>query len=286
MGVSCQGGIIITAWKGVSVRVQRALLARSGNECAFPGCTQPIVNEDHELVASLCHIEAVSPGGPRHNPDQTDDERNSYSNLMYLCERHHRETHDCSKYSVETLKEMKRQHESEHIEKPWTIDWSLLSKLKIESDAYAEELRRVNDVCNTLPDDIKMEINSHLTALELIEHLREVLAGLEALQDWLRESDSRAYDELKEFIVRLGYDADKVDDIPYYENPFQIRNWDIHFLGIPNHQTMISMFLLQLEWRCLEYEVALNPGDPDFRHELDRVKEELKGFALSIGYID
>lgn len=60
----------------------RALLARSGNRCAFPGCDHPIVDEDNDYVAQLCHIEAAAPGGERFNSRSTDEQRRSPSNLL------------------------------------------------------------------------------------------------------------------------------------------------------------------------------------------------------------
>lgn len=51
----------------ITNQVYRALLAHSGNQCAFPECIHPIFNEKKKLIAQLCHIEAVAPGGPRYN---------------------------------------------------------------------------------------------------------------------------------------------------------------------------------------------------------------------------
>jgi hypothetical protein len=65
------------------------LLLRSGNECAFPGCTHPIFNDEDELVAECCHIEAALPGGERFNADQSNEQRRQYNNLLFMCNRHH-----------------------------------------------------------------------------------------------------------------------------------------------------------------------------------------------------
>ncbi len=40
--------------------ILRALFARSGNQCAFPGCTQPLINDKNKFIAQVCHIEAAS----------------------------------------------------------------------------------------------------------------------------------------------------------------------------------------------------------------------------------
>ncbi len=41
----------------------KKLFALSGNQCAFDGCTQAVVNEQGDLIAEVCHIETASEGG-------------------------------------------------------------------------------------------------------------------------------------------------------------------------------------------------------------------------------
>lgn len=62
------------AKKSIKTTVLKALLAKSGNVCAFPGCQQELVTKKNLFVGELCHIEAVSSGGPRHNPASTDNQ--------------------------------------------------------------------------------------------------------------------------------------------------------------------------------------------------------------------
>ena len=95
----------------------RAILARSGNQCAFPGCVHPIVNEKHQFIAQVCHIEAAAPDGQRYNPAMTEEQRRAYDNLLLLCYRHHIETNDIREFTVEALKRMKAQHEAQFQER-------------------------------------------------------------------------------------------------------------------------------------------------------------------------
>jgi hypothetical protein len=80
--------------------VIRALFARSGNQCAFPGCAQLLVNHKNQLIGQVCHIEAATPGGERYNQRQTDEERRDYNNLLLLCYPHHVETNDVDERST------------------------------------------------------------------------------------------------------------------------------------------------------------------------------------------
>lgn len=94
--------------------VLRELYIKSGNECAFPDCHHVLVDENGKFVGEVCHIEAAMPGGERFNPCMTNEDRRAYDNLMLMCHRHHVETDDVNKYTVERLKQMKMNHESKY----------------------------------------------------------------------------------------------------------------------------------------------------------------------------
>lgn len=93
-------------------KVLLQLYAKSGNVCAFPSCTHPIINADGLNVAQICHIEAAEEGGPRFNPNQTNEDRRKSENLLIMCYPHHKETDDVQKYPVEKMREIKRNHEA------------------------------------------------------------------------------------------------------------------------------------------------------------------------------
>lgn len=118
----------------IKKKVLRNLGILSKNQCAFPGCNNLILNEKGEYIAELCHIEAAEPGGPRFNPRQTDEERRSIENLLFLCHPHHIEADNEEIYTVDCLRQMKKEHEA----KPEVVfDHELLLK-KIEM-VYAEQ---------------------------------------------------------------------------------------------------------------------------------------------------
>ena len=114
--------------------VLRALFARSGNRCAFPGCTASLINEKNQFVAQVCHIEAAESGGERYNENQSDEERRGYDNLLILCYPHHVETNDVELYSTQVVKEMKANHEQKFDRNPFKIDESLLYKISEEKN--------------------------------------------------------------------------------------------------------------------------------------------------------
>lgn len=91
--------------------VLRELFLKSGNQCAFPGCCNLMVDEQGNFIGQVCHIEAAEVGGERFNPNMTNEERRAFDNLMLMCYEHHVVTNDVSKYTVAELKRMKKAHE-------------------------------------------------------------------------------------------------------------------------------------------------------------------------------
>jgi len=96
----------------------KLLLAfRSGNKCAFPDCPQTLTEESPSgssptLIGEAAHVKGEKPDAPRYDSMQTEEERNSYENLIYLCPTHHtlidKQEID---FSVEILCNMKISHE-------------------------------------------------------------------------------------------------------------------------------------------------------------------------------
>lgn len=101
-----------------SAKTIKQLFALSKNQCAFPKCPLPIVEEaSNTVIGEICHIKARSPGGPRYDSGQTDEERHSFENLVLMCSIHGKIIdEDEGSYTVERLCEIKAAHESGSIE--------------------------------------------------------------------------------------------------------------------------------------------------------------------------
>lgn len=94
--------------------VMEQLFARSGNQCAFPGCTNKFYLDD-VYVGQKCHVEATSEGGPRYNVKRIEDGTvDDESNLILLCPIHHKVVDSCPEtFTPAALKDMKNKHEAE-----------------------------------------------------------------------------------------------------------------------------------------------------------------------------
>ncbi len=100
--------------KDISKSQIKILWGKSGSRCAI--CKENIIKsiQDREEyhVGEMAHIEGEKPGSARFNPNMTDEQRANYKNLILLCPTHHSIIDkNESEYTVEKLKQVKREHE-------------------------------------------------------------------------------------------------------------------------------------------------------------------------------
>ena len=114
--------------KQISLPVTKRLFALSGNQCAFPECQKQMVDENDTVRCEMCHIEGSK--GPRYNPQQTVEQRNSFDNLILLCRDHHTtiDRHEDT-YTVETLKKMKQEHEQRFVDNPYQVSDRVVAEM-------------------------------------------------------------------------------------------------------------------------------------------------------------
>jgi len=240
--------------RGIKSSVTKALLSRSGNKCAFPGCPQPIVNDQFKLVAQLCHIEAVSPGGERFNAQLTPEQINGYANLMFLCYKHHVETDDVSVYTVEILKEMKRTHESKYVLSPYIVDMSHVFAIKRDIEIYWTMVEEVNTRDHVVPD-LKIEIDTKAGYSDLSKRIEDTLASLENLISYIEKTDRDKY-------------------------------WEYFAIGIPNHLNLIRVNLDHMSIKYHEELLANNPHDQGIKDKLEQLRRAFLETAKHTGYLD
>ncbi len=92
---------------------KRKILAACGNQCAHPDCDELIIDLEHEtIIGKIAHIKGRMSGSARYDPSQNDEERNSFSNLIALCGKHHDIVDkNPDQYSSELLYKWKQEHE-------------------------------------------------------------------------------------------------------------------------------------------------------------------------------
>jgi hypothetical protein len=263
----------------------RAVLIRSGNQCAFPDCTHPLVNERNQFIAQICHIEAAAPGGPRYNPSATNDERRRAANLMVLCYRHHVETDDVALFPTERLLEMKRSHEARFEASPFSPDPLVLEAIASEVAEYWARVDRANSQEHVVPE-LRIEIDANATSAQLIETLRRALDSLSVVHIELTRSSESLPEEIRAALFKAGYDPTAWDALIGYENPVHNRDWEWVNLGLPNHMGRIRVLLEQLELRVLEQDLAADPSNHALRQRLADKRTAFLDGARSWGVVD
>lgn len=262
-----------------------ALFAKSGNVCAFPGCTHELVTSRNIFVGQICHVEAANPDGQRFNPNSTDEQRRSFENLLLLCYRHHKETDDVAAYDANALRTIKHQHESKHGEKPFKVNESFLHRLESEMQLYWSEIASANSELHVALE-FAVSLNVGFPATKQFAEIGAAVDRIAELLGYFAEGDASLNDELRRHLKSLGYDLAAFDAVPYFENPFFNRNWEMHALAANNAHTDLVVAVKQAEVRFLEEYAKTHPNECDALAALESAKNELHVMAVSAGYAD
>lgn len=92
----------------------RELYVYSGNQCAFPGCTEVLLKPNGTWNCQAAHIHGVGVGAARGVHSLDDDQLREPANLVLLCPNHHVEIDNKAlegTYTVKYMQEMKANHE-------------------------------------------------------------------------------------------------------------------------------------------------------------------------------
>lgn len=261
----------------------KLLLLRSGNQCAFPDCNHPIFNDSNLLVAQLCHIESVSPGGQRFNPTNSFEKNNSYENLIFMCYRHHKETDDIITYTVDRLKEIKYNHEKKFSENMMLVIPNMIKQVEDEMNFYWNKLIKLQN-----DDETGMMIEIDTTS-KFEDIISDILSYLDYLIDALGNlvnSNDNLYNEVLELLEKFNYSKEKFETLPYYENPIINRNWELLNIGTYNAISVIKLRLKQLELKHFEEIVKNNIENKEAKYQLENLKKQLEDLIQTNGYRD
>jgi hypothetical protein len=267
--------------------VLRALFARSGNQCAFPDCTQSLINDKNKFIAQVCHVEAASEGGERFNPKGNDDHRRSYENLLIMCYPHHIETDDVREYPVDRLLQIKREHEQLFLKSDFKIDESELTKLSYEMEKYWSDIDRLNKLDHIFADSgLAMDVNSGNSFFDVIASAYDAVNSIESLLKSFHISDENLKVDFESLIAKKGISPEVFSDIPYYANPFENRNWESHNLGTPNWIQRLRIDLVHVEVKYLEEYLKTHSDDLHAKAKFEKSKDALSEYARTAMHID
>ena len=99
----------------ISARDQKILWSRAAGRCSKNDCRKVLTidtDDGSKTLGEMCHIIGEKKASPRGKIPLSEQERNSYSNLILLCAHHHKIIdRDSGRYPVEVLHSMKDAHE-------------------------------------------------------------------------------------------------------------------------------------------------------------------------------
>lgn len=273
------------ARKAITKGVIRTLFARTGNQCAFPGCYHPLIDEDDDFVAQICHIEAASLGGPRFNPAMTDEERRSPENLLILCHRHHVKVDNADLYSVNTLKKLKADYEAKWAQRPFDVPDEAIEEIIEEESKYWQNVATINR--NWLAEfDLAMPLQVSSDPMDYVLAVRDDLKYINKFLDDLNKFCSDLPEEIIVFMKKIGDSASNFQKLPYYENPFYNIFWEYFNIELPNINNNIDNNLLLMEVYILYQRARERPNDRELRVRLEKRKTVLLERAAHAGMVD
>jgi len=88
------GGTIIVSVSYIPEKIKIRLWGTAAGRCQYEGCNKPLwldtLTKYEFNVAYIAHIIADSPDGPRGDPELSFKLKADISNLMLMCDEHHR----------------------------------------------------------------------------------------------------------------------------------------------------------------------------------------------------
>lgn len=126
-------------------RTLKILFTLSGNQCAYPECSNNIIEQATEyspelVTGQISHIYAIRKKGPRGKPRLTEKELNSPENLILLCPNHHvRVDGQHKSYPAEMLKRWKRDHENKMRNRGFT-DSDSFYRMRVPTELVDERI--------------------------------------------------------------------------------------------------------------------------------------------------
>jgi len=110
------------------------LWGKAAGRCQYRGCNKPLfvdaLTKSEFNQAYIAHIIADVPGGPRGDAVKSDLLKDDVSNLMLMCDEHHRliDKKEVTEHTVDLLVQMKKEHE-DRIEKVTAINPNMHSHI-------------------------------------------------------------------------------------------------------------------------------------------------------------
>lgn len=248
----------------ISLNTHKILWARSGGKCAIYKkelVVDPTYSDDDpSIVGDEAHIVAKSESFTRGDYDVlTLEDRDHFSNLILLCKTHHKQVDDQPKeYTVEKLREIKEQHETE-----FRAHWSKEEESKqmdemiyagyIDEWEHRAHLENWREVCSWLSADTptfpKLWYDDQKEFLIWI--IGRIWPGrFPLLESALNNYKAVLQDLLNVFDKHIDYDRENVQSINT-KKFYKIREWNEELYAqhgdqYDNHVNLVNDLFFEL----------------------------------------
>jgi hypothetical protein len=167
------------------------------------------------------------------------------------------------------------------------LDEAELYKLSFEMEKYWFDIDRLNKLDHIFADSgLAMDVKGDSSFFDVIASAYDAVNGIENLLELLHKSDNSLKVDFEVLLAKKGISPELFNDIPYYENPFDNRNWESHNLGTPNWLQRLRIDLVHLEVKYLEEYLKTHSSDIKAKASFEKAKEELKEFAKTAIHVD
>jgi hypothetical protein len=213
---------------GTSYPTKMVLAFRSGDMCAFPLCGNRLTLDgqqaDATIIGEAAHIAGEKPDAARYDPTMTDEQRNHYENLVYLCRNHHVQIDKQRKdFSVESIQNFKREHE-DTVRVAMTEAFASVGFLELE-----EATRWIATIQPTslqgdfslLPPEAKLKKNDlgnlsrHVITMGLgvVHHVRSYVESVSQVDDEFPRRLKAGFLEEYNRLIKEGYSGDALFEL-------------------------------------------------------------------------
>lgn len=235
--------------KSPTAATTNLLWALAGGHCELCGSdvTRTLLTRKRTKYGQVAHIEAYSPKGARYNDAQSEEERNSISNLMLLCSDCHKLIDENpSDFGVEFLRERKRLFEE-------SVKAVVDSISPVRSDVITLGMR-IGENDHSIPErdwrkamiDARVNVGDALSfdaSLHVLDGVGpDTLLSLEKRINLYRESiHSDASKRTSVFavapqpvLIGLGTMLADDGDVDVYQKRRDVNGWSWANKGVPN----------------------------------------------------
>ncbi len=182
--------------------VIKKLFAYSGNQCAIPGCVEPLVDPTGTMLGKIAHICAAEAGGPRFEARMSNEERRAFDNLIVVCGRHHDVIDDPANAAL-FPKEILRKHKMAHEGRFKEAERQLLAEFvdatqvnlptypktlkgfakALDVDEIADHPEEIEGICAFIGKLKEVPLDERNFALKLAERMRRQNADVLPVDD-------------------------------------------------------------------------------------------------------